>query len=302
MAPVRFGLSLHPFERFGSIEALIETAARADDLGFDTIVLGEHAVVPLGMARDLGRMWFDPLALAGALAQRTRRARLLLFLALPHHHPILLAKAAATIDQLCGGRLILGIGLGSVREEAAFLGVPWRERAARTDDALLAMKALWASSTPAFEGDYTRFAGMAFEPLPAQQPHPPVWVGGSGKRARERAIGLGDGYYPTGIASDEALAAEAAALQAALAAAGRDGEPFVFAQPVQFGIRVHGDDAPRKPFQFDGDGGRDALCAHVVTASVMGVTDMIVRMPSGDLPELRGAMERFARAAIQTPR
>jgi len=117
-------------------------------------------------------------------------------LILPYRHPILVAKAVASLDQLSGGRVILGVGAGWLEDEFRAFGVPFEERGAVCDEYIAALKELWTSEQPRFEGRFCRFGPLTFAPKPVQQPHPPIWVAGDSDRAMRRAVELGDGWQP----------------------------------------------------------------------------------------------------------
>src|SRR5215471_5096687 len=115
------------------------------------------------------------------------------------------AKILATIDVLSGGRLILGVGAGWMREEFALLGAPFAERGTVTDEYLEAFKALWTQQRPTYTGRHVNFAEVIFEPKPIQKPHPPIWVGGESPAALRRAVKLGDAWYPGNNSQTEPL-------------------------------------------------------------------------------------------------
>src|SRR5437870_2291297 len=142
------------------------------------------------------------------VAARTRRVRLgTSVLVLLYHNPIRLAKAAATLDVLCGGRLVMGVGVGLIEKEMRAMGTPFAERGAFTDEAIAVMRALWSAEEPRFAGKYYRFEEMKFSPRPLQTPSIPLVIGGVSRAAIRRAARLGDGWQPLGLAPD-ALGAE----------------------------------------------------------------------------------------------
>ena len=117
----------------------------------------------------------------------------------PHRNPLVAAKVLATLDVLSRGRLIVGVGVGWMREEFEALGLPpFAERGAVTDEYIRAFKELWTSDNPSFEGKYCRFSEITFLPKPVQKPHPPIWVGGESRRAMRRTAQLANGWYPIG--------------------------------------------------------------------------------------------------------
>ena len=132
-------------------------------------------------------------------------------LVLGYHHPLEIAKRYGTLDQICGGRVILGLGVGYLEPEFELLGAPFDDRGARADDAIRALRAVVRSAEPAYEGAYYRFADVIVDPCGVQQ-DPPVWIGGRSQRSLRRAVELGDGWYPFAVSARRATAwlAEAA--------------------------------------------------------------------------------------------
>lgn len=208
-------------------------AQHAEEAGFESLVVVEHVVVPVGYETrypysETGRMPLsddcelpDPLDLLAWLAARTSRLRLGTgILVMPEHHPLQLAKRAATIDRLSGGRLFLGVGVGWMREELDALGIDPATRGVRTDEAIEAVRAVWADDEVTFEGRFSRFRRVRSHPKPVQQPIP-ILVGGHSAGAARRAGRLGDGFFPLGLEGD-ALAARLAEVAEAARAAGRD--------------------------------------------------------------------------------
>ena len=128
--------------------------------------------------------YYEPLTLLSYVAACTQRVGLgTSVLVLPYHNPLRLAKTAATLDVLSGGRLILGVGVGGVPQESEAMGSPYAERGAITDEAIAIMKELWTKEEPSFAGKYYRFSDMPFSPKPLQKPHIPVLIGGNSRAA-----------------------------------------------------------------------------------------------------------------------
>jgi len=214
-------------------------------------------------------------------------------LVLPWHHPARLAKQVATLDNLSGGRLVVGIGVGVTKDEYAALGVPFLERGRIADEMLAAMEALWTEDVPEFSGSYFRFGGLRFEPKPAQRPHPPIWVGGSSAAARRRVVAHGNGWHPLGL-SPEGLGAERERLQAALEAAGRGVDR---AMPVAVRLVVDfREEAWDRPVatRRTARGTADEVAALIRAYEAAGATHVIVDAASGDLEAVRALWARFA--------
>jgi probable F420-dependent oxidoreductase len=174
-----------------------EAAGRAEQLGYESVWVSDHVVVPHANVINFGETIFDPLVTLGVIAGATRRVQLgTTVLIVPYRNAVVTAKMIASLDALSGGRFVLGIGAGWVVAESAMLGVPFAERGAMTDEYLEAMQELWTSAAPSFAGKYTQFSGLVFAPKPVQKPHPPIWVGGHSRAALRRAARFGAAWHP----------------------------------------------------------------------------------------------------------
>ncbi|WIY01102.1 LLM class F420-dependent oxidoreductase [Amycolatopsis mongoliensis] len=194
---MRFGVHLPSNHGWRHVEDLLDVARLSERLGYESVWASQHVFHAGYLADRLGgRPYYAPLPILSAVAAVTTRVRLgTSVLVLPYHHPVLLAKELATLDVLSSGRLTAGVGVGVIREEFDALGAEYDTRGARTDEALRVLKALWTTPRPAFSGRFHRFAGLDFSPAPVQRPHPPIWIGGSGRAAMRRAATLGDGWH-----------------------------------------------------------------------------------------------------------
>jgi probable F420-dependent oxidoreductase len=162
----------------------------------------------------MGARWFETLTLMSSIAARVERVRLGTdVLVAPYRHPVLAAKMLATLDIVSGGRLIIGVGGGYVKEEFETLGAPYFLRGAYTDECIRAWKAMWGEGRASFEGRFFSFQDVTNEPKPVQRPHPPLWIGNAGPRVLRRVAELGDGWHPIGLPFDR-LEAGIARLQA----------------------------------------------------------------------------------------
>ncbi len=206
---MRFGLvtpvvTLNPrvhnsWEETAGLDAVAAVAEAADRLGYHHVTCSEHVAVPTeAVARRGGRYW-DPLATFGYLAARTSRLRLATHvLVLGYHHPLDIAKRYGTLDLVSGGRLVLGVGVGTLAEEFALLGAELDGRGARADDAIRALRASLARREPVYHGDHFRYEGFVVDPCAVQE-RMPIWVGGRTARSLRRAVELGDGWAPFGL-------------------------------------------------------------------------------------------------------
>jgi probable F420-dependent oxidoreductase len=187
------------WERTAGIEELGRIAEAADRLGFAHLTCSEHVAVPTAVAEQRGATYWDPLATFGYLAARTERIRLATqVLVLGYHHPLEIAKRYGTLDRISGGRLTLGLGVGSLEEEFDLLGAPFAGRGARADDALAALRAALSCREPAYAGTDYAFDGFVVEPH-AVQSQVPLWIGGRSQRSLRRAVELGNGWVPFGL-------------------------------------------------------------------------------------------------------
>jgi probable F420-dependent oxidoreductase len=183
----------------GTIDDVATIAAAADRLGFHHLTCSEHVVVPTGVAPVRGGRYWDPLATFGYLAAVTSRIRLATnVVVLGYHHPLEIAKRYGTLDQVSAGRVVLGLGVGSLEEEFALLGLPFDDRGARADDALSALRVSLSERHPEYAGPFYRYSGVVMDPC-ARQASVPLWIGGRTARSLRRAVELGDGWAPFGI-------------------------------------------------------------------------------------------------------
>src|SRR6185436_13011854 len=179
------------------------------------------------------RPYYHPMATLSYLAATTQRVSLgTSVLVLPYHNPVELAKYAATLDQMSGGRVILGVGAGAMTEEFDALGVPFKQRGALTNEAMAIMKELWASADPKYDSERWHLAGFKFAPKPAQAAGIPLWVGGSSAGAKRRAAALGEGWHPTGMTPEDFRAGRDE-VHGLARAAGRDPDALVMSIRVE---------------------------------------------------------------------
>lgn len=191
------------WERDGTVDDIAEIAAAADELGFAYLTCPEHVIVPEADAAGRGAVYWDPVATLSYLAARTSRIRLVTaVVVLGYHHPLAIAKRYGTLDRLSGGRLVLGVGVGSLAAEFDLLGAPFADRGARADDALRALRASFSTTRPSYAGEYYSYDGVVVDPCAVQQ-RVPLWVGGRTRRSLRRAVELADGWIPFGLNTSE---------------------------------------------------------------------------------------------------
>ena len=213
---------------------LVCLVAEIEAAGFESVWVGDHAMLPAAPQSQYpysksgtilpDTAMPDPLAWLAFIAGCSTRLRLGTgVLILPQRHPLIVAKECATIDALSGGRLLLGVGVGWLREEAEALGLNFADRGRRMDEYIRALRVLWREDTADFAGDSVRFEGVKSYPKPLQPGGIPIVVGGATPPAARRAGALGDGFFPHSAGPDD-LAHLIAEMRRSAQAAGRDAE------------------------------------------------------------------------------
>jgi probable F420-dependent oxidoreductase len=194
------------WEADGTIDDVARIAEEAEGVGYHHLTCSEHVGIPRDVAEVRGATYWDPLATFGYLAARTTTIRLATFvLVLGYHHPLAIAKRYGTLDRVCNGRLILGVGVGSLEEEFALLDAPFADRGEGADDAIRALRAALARPEPEYHGTHYEFSDFVIDPH-AIQPNMPIWIGGQSARSLRRAVELADGWAPFGLRTDDLAA------------------------------------------------------------------------------------------------
>ncbi|MBX3027331.1 TIGR03619 family F420-dependent LLM class oxidoreductase [bacterium] len=189
-----------PWEATAGQAEMRRVAHAADAAGLFYLAVSDHVAVPRSHAAAMSTTWYDAVATLGFLAAATTRVRLLSYVwVAPYRHPLITAKAFATLDALSGGRIILGVGAGHVEAEFAALGVDFTRRGALLDEAIDLIVAAWSDEYPTFAGTTWRVRDLGQRPRPLQRPRPPIWVGGSTPPALRRVAERGDGWLPQGV-------------------------------------------------------------------------------------------------------
>jgi probable F420-dependent oxidoreductase len=184
------------WEETAGIAEITRVAIEAERLGYHHLTCSEHVGVPTMAAEVRGSTYWDPLPTLAYLAARTSTMRLATHvLVLGYHHPLEIAKRYGTLDRISDGRLILGVGVGTLEEEFELLGAPFDDRGERADDAIRALRAAWGRSEPSYAGRFYAFDGFVVDPC-AVNPRTPIWIGGRTARSLRRAVELADGWVP----------------------------------------------------------------------------------------------------------
>lgn len=187
---------------------LAEVARQAEALGFDSLWIPEHPVIPVarqtpfpgardGALPDHYNRWADPFIALTVVAAATKRIKLGTGICLlPERDPLVTAKVIASLDLYSGGRVILGVGAGWLKEETEVMGARFGSRWKRMRETVEAMRVLWTQREAAYEGELMRFPAVRCEPKPVQRPYPPVLLGAHGPKALERVARTYDGWFP----------------------------------------------------------------------------------------------------------
>ncbi len=221
MKKIQFGVRVPNSGPLAEIKNIVKATREAERMGFDSIWVHDHVVWSSEMHRhhissgateavheDQEANFFESLTTLAYLGAETKKITLgVACLVMPCRNPIYAAKQTATLDWLCNGRLIVGVGLGSkaTRESDEFgvFGVPYDKRGDRTDEYIEAMKAIWTQPIASYQGKFIGFKNAEIYPKPMQKPHPPVWIGGWMKLAAKRAGKYGEGWIPGWLSPKE---------------------------------------------------------------------------------------------------
>ena len=203
---MQLGIHLPHIGRKAGPDSIRRAAIQAEELGFDDVWVSEHIIVPKDGGYPPSPNFWDPVLTLAWAAAATSRVRLgTSVLVLPLRHPLPLAKELATLQNLSGGRLILGAGAGWLEAEFEALGVPFKERGRRMDEGIAMMRAVWSQDPVTFESKWipAKIESMRSQPQPLVPI--PIWIGGSSDAAVKRALRL-DGWHGSRIAPDKAAA------------------------------------------------------------------------------------------------
>ncbi|HXW44972.1 MAG TPA: LLM class flavin-dependent oxidoreductase [Streptosporangiaceae bacterium] len=228
---MRFAISIPQFYGDGEFDpdAFRAYFARVEQLGFDSAWAQESV---LGGSPQLGPV--EAMTYAAACTQRMRLGCVVFVSTL--HSPVHLAKSLATLDQLSGGRLDVGIGTGGKARPFAAFGIGPDRYVARFTEGFELMKALWTQPRVTFDGEFWQLKDAAMEPKPAQKPYPPVWFGANGEAALRRAVRLADGFFGAGSTPTARFAEQVKIVRSALAEAGREAASFPIAKRLYIAV------------------------------------------------------------------
>ncbi len=228
---MRFAISLPQFYADGEFDpvAFRGYCQRVEELGYDSGWTQENT---LSASAQLGPI--ETMTYAAACTQRLRLGCVVFVTTL--HSPAHLAKSIATLDQLSGGRVDVGIGTGGKFRPFAAFGITGDRYVTRFTEGLALMKALWTEPRVTFDGEFWQLTDAAMEPKPVQKPYPPIWFGANGEPALRRAVRLGDGFFGAGSTPTERFAGQVQVVRAAQAESGRDPADFPIAKRLYIAV------------------------------------------------------------------
>ena len=271
----------------------------AEELGYDSVWVMDH-LFNNGYIRERldDKPYYHPLATLTYLSATTSRVLLgTSVLVLPYHNPIELAKYTATLDQMSGGRVTLGIGVGAMTEEFEALGIPMSDRASLTNECIRVMRELWSNPAPSYHSRRWNFDDLRFSPKPVQQPHIPIWVGGASPGAIRRAARMGDGWHPSGVSPEE-YAARKAEISELAQTAGRDPDGMTWSARVE----VEATPGPSS----ERAASRSRIPGHDLEQTALsiaayrdaGVEHLVLALNTGDVNRIGELMESLASETI----
>lgn len=200
---MRVGVNLINFGPGVSPDSLARWAQLTEALGYHLVMISDHVAITPDIQTRYPAPFYDPFTTLGWLASITRKVELgTTVIILPYRHPLLIARVAANLDRLSGGRFILGVGVGWARQEFEALGVPFHRRGALANDYLAAIKTCWTNDIAAYEGRFVSFKKVHTAHRPVRSPHPPIWVGGASDAALRRTVRYGNTWHPIRIRID----------------------------------------------------------------------------------------------------
>jgi probable F420-dependent oxidoreductase len=296
---MKFGMTIPNNWGIDNPQHVLALGPVAEELGYDSVWVMDH-LFNAGYIRERldDKPYYHPLATLSHLSATTSRVWLgTSVLVLPYHNPVELAKYIATLDQMSGGRVLLGVGVGAMTEEFEALGIPFRQRGALTNECIAIMKELWTNSDPSYHSPRWSFSNLKFSPKPLQQPHVPLWIGGSSPGALQRVATMGDGWHPTGM-SPEAFSMGRQEVRTLTAAAGRD--PDSLTMSVRLEVDVHGKPSSHRVqsrTRLPGDN-LDQMIEGISAFQSAGVDHIVLALNSGDVPKITELMEVIAQRVI----
>jgi probable F420-dependent oxidoreductase len=296
---MKFGVTIPNNWGIADPQRVLALGPLAEELGYDSVWVMDH-LLNNGYIRERldDKPYYHPLATLSYLSATTKRVVLgTSVLVLPYHNPVELAKYTATLDQMSGGRVILGVGAGAMTEEFTALGVPFRQRGALTNECIAIMKELWTNPDPVYHSQRWNLSDFKFSPKPVQKPHIPLWIGGSSPGARRRAATMGDGWHPSGM-TPEVFSQGRDEIRQLASTAGRDPDTLIMS--VRLEVEAHGGPSSQRAqnrSRLSGDN-LEQMLTGIQAYQQVGVEHIVLALNSGDVPRITALMERIAEKVL----
>lgn len=289
---MRYGVAIPQANQFAAPEAIGAIARAVEEMGFDSLWVSDHVIVPEGSSY-IPEFMAEPLAVLSYIAAETRYVRIgTSVLVVPYRDPVFTAKFLSTVDYLSHGRLVVGVGAGWLEEEFDALSVPFEERGPRTDEYLRVFRNLWETETSSFEGKYKRYEKMRMFPKGAatRRGTIPLWVGGNSEAGIRRAAELGDGWHPINL-SPAQVAELAPAYRERCKEFGREPGPICLRHMPGGRTRPGG---PRMPLS----GTPDEQAEDVRGYAAAGVDELMLSIGAPTVDDYLLRLRRFMREVV----
>lgn len=278
---MKLGINLPHMGPVANGENMVAVAQKAEEVGFATVWVTERLLFPTkprspymatpdGSLPDVYRTVYEPLESLAWVAAHTSTIRLgTSVLDIPFYNPVMFARRVSTIDQLSGGRLTLGLGLGWSEDEMEAAGASMKVRGRRADEFLEVLHAIWKDDPAEYSGKFFKLASSTIGPKPAQKPHPPIYLAAYAPAAMKRVAKYGDGWFPAGVPAP-AMAQMFAGIQGMAKEAGRD--PGELKMIVRANIDVRSESRGEQGFIFSGT--RDEIKADIAAVRELGADEV----------------------------
>ena len=305
---MKIGVFLPISGRAASRKTLMQAAQQAEALAYDSIWSADRIIIPWQIKTSYpyskeatfivppDRPFFEPLTCLAFLAGCTEKIELgMSVMVLPYRHPLYWAKIATTIDHLSAGRLILGVGVGWMKEEFSAMGARFEERGKVSDEQLRLLDTIWQEEHATFHGQYYAFDDIAFSPKPHRKPRIPIWIGGEGKLAQRRAGIYGDAWFPYFVRiTPKELASRFENVRRFAGEAGHDPDAVQLAccLPVELTPK----DVPQEKDYLKGSAVQIAEALHGFQD--IGVSHLGLQFMIPHWPERKEQIERFAKEVL----
>lgn len=295
---MKFGVCIPHYGRPIEVNALTEMAVKAEEMGFDSVWVTDHIIVPDVLPDRPPEIVYrhdmlEPITLLARLGAVTHRVNIgTSVIILPYRNPVILAKAIATADVLSNGRVIFGAAVGWMEGEFEALNAEFKERGAVSDEYLGLLKELWTNPRPKVDGPNFQFSDVTFSPMPVQQPHPPIWIGGRSRVGARRAAKYGDVWHPVQIPAAE-VKEKVEYMREYCQRIGRETPP-----ELSFRCNLLFSDGPASGERGALQGTTEEIIGDINDYAGAGVGHIIMEIPGESFSEKFAAMERFQRDIV----